>query len=101
MPSNNVRACVGDCLAKYTGDSSRPQGGPEGGAATLETARAGGGQAGAGARLEIQEYAVSQTTLEQVFNGFAAQQEEEQGPIRGMEQASQASSELSHEQDNV
>ena len=67
----------------------------------IETARAGAGQAGAGARLEIQEDAVSQTTLEQVFNGFAAQQEEEQGPIRGMEQASQASSELSHEQDNV
>jgi hypothetical protein len=71
-------------------------------------------------------YAVSQTTLEQVFNGFAAQQEEEQGPIRGMEQPPQAAdgqsetdgrqreadaatdtaapsaqTELAHEQDNV
>ena len=42
--------------------------------------------------LEIQEYAVSQTSLEQVFNGFAAQQEEEQRPVRGMG-ATQASAE--------
>jgi ATP-binding cassette subfamily A (ABC1) protein 3 len=67
----------------------------------IEAARARAGQAGAEGRLEIQEYAVSQTTLEQVFNGFAAQQEEEQGPIRGMEQAPQAPTEPQHEQDNV
>ena len=51
------------------------------------TTEARAGQPPGPARLEIQEYAVSQTTLEQVFNGFAAQQEEEQGAIRGMEAA--------------
>ena len=31
-----------------------------------------------------QEYGVSETTLEQIFNQFAAQQEEETGPVRGL-----------------
>ena len=35
-------------------------------------------------KLGIAEYTVSQTTLEQVFNSFAAQQEEETGPVRGL-----------------
>jgi hypothetical protein len=39
------------------------------------------------ARLRIREYSFSQTTLEQVFNFFAAQQEEEKGVARGMEMA--------------
>lgn len=34
--------------------------------------------------LSIQEYALSQTSLEQVFNYFAAQQEEERNTARGM-----------------
>lgn len=29
-------------------------------------------------------YALSQTTLEQIFNLFASQQEEEKGAVRGM-----------------
>ena len=33
--------------------------------------------------LCIAEYSLSQTTLEQIFNGFASQQEEEAGPLRG------------------
>ena len=33
--------------------------------------------------LSIAEYSLSQTSLEQIFNGFAAQQEEEAGPLRG------------------
>ena len=37
--------------------------------------------------LMISEYSVSQTTLEQIFNSFAAQQEEETGIARGMLQA--------------
>ena len=41
---------------------------------TIEEAREG---------LQIVEYTVSQTSLEQVFNGFAAQQQEETGPVRG------------------
>lgn len=36
--------------------------------------------------LSIGEYALSQTSLEQVFNGFAAQQEEELGQAAGMAQ---------------
>jgi hypothetical protein len=35
-------------------------------------------------RLGIQEYGVSETTLEQIFNQFAALQEEETGAVRGM-----------------
>ena len=34
--------------------------------------------------LGIEEYSVSQATLEQIFNQFAAQQEEEAGAVRGM-----------------
>ncbi|GLD95409.1 hypothetical protein PINS_up004053 [Pythium insidiosum] len=34
--------------------------------------------------LHLREYAVSQTTLEQIFNSFAAQQTEERGVARGM-----------------
>ncbi|KAJ0412877.1 hypothetical protein ATCC90586_002507 [Pythium insidiosum] len=34
--------------------------------------------------LHLREYAVSQTTLEQIFNAFAAQQSEERGVARGM-----------------
>lgn len=37
-------------------------------------------------RLSIQEYSLSQTSLEQIFNHFAAQQDEEKGQIRGMVQ---------------
>ena len=35
---------------------------------------------GSKGRLQIQEYSIAQTSLEQIFNGFAAMQEEEQGP---------------------
>ncbi|OWZ23129.1 ABC transporter [Phytophthora megakarya] len=35
-------------------------------------------------QLGIREYAVSQTTLEQIFNNFAGQQSEEKGVARGM-----------------
>ncbi|CAN0097026.1 unnamed protein product, partial [Discosporangium mesarthrocarpum] len=35
--------------------------------------------------LEIGEYSLSQTSLEQIFNSFAAQQEEEQGHAAGMQ----------------
>jgi ATP-binding cassette subfamily A (ABC1) protein 1 len=35
-------------------------------------------------QLNIREYSVSQTTLEQIFNQFASQQAEEQGVARGM-----------------
>ena len=34
--------------------------------------------------LRIQEYSISQTSLEQIFNQFAAQQEEEVGPAAGI-----------------
>jgi len=34
--------------------------------------------------LGIDDYAVSQTSLEQIFNGFAGQQEEETNAVRGM-----------------
>ena len=37
--------------------------------------------------LFIGEYALSQTSLEQVFNGFAAQQEEERGTAVGLTRA--------------
>ena len=36
--------------------------------------------------LRIAEYSLSQTSLEQVFNMFAAQQEEEVGNVRGFVQ---------------
>ena len=36
------------------------------------------------AQLHIREYALSQTTLEQIFNDFAGQQEEETGGARGV-----------------
>ncbi|GMF55770.1 unnamed protein product [Phytophthora fragariaefolia] len=39
------------------------------------------------ADLHIREYSVSQTTLEQIFNSFASQQEEEKGVARGVFQA--------------
>ena len=60
--------------------------------AKIEDARTGDSDEGSIAqRVEIEEYAVSQTTLEQVFNKFAAQQEEETGPIRGMQHATDPS----------
>ena len=34
--------------------------------------------------LKIQEYSIAQTSLEQIFNQFAAQQEEEKGPAAGL-----------------
>ena len=34
--------------------------------------------------LRIQEYSIAQTSLEQIFNQFAAQQEEEVGPAVGI-----------------
>ncbi|RLN48411.1 hypothetical protein BBJ29_009845 [Phytophthora kernoviae] len=37
-------------------------------------------------KIHIREYSVSQTTLEQIFNSFASQQEEEQGIARGVYQ---------------
>ncbi|KAG7379070.1 hypothetical protein PHYBOEH_012040 [Phytophthora boehmeriae] len=37
-------------------------------------------------KMYIREYSVSQTTLEQIFNSFASQQEEEQGVARGVYQ---------------
>ncbi|POM73056.1 ABCA1 lipid exporter [Phytophthora palmivora] len=39
------------------------------------------------AEMHIREYSVSQTTLEQIFNSFASQQEEEKGVARGVFQA--------------
>jgi len=42
------------------------------------------------AALSILEYSVSQTTLEQIFNQFASQQEEEQGGARGINAAATA-----------
>ena len=41
------------------------------------------------ARLGIVDYAISQTSLEQIFNRFAAQQEEEIGVAEGMETTQQ------------
>jgi ATP-binding cassette, subfamily A (ABC1), member 3 len=35
-------------------------------------------------RLSIQEYSIAQTSLEQIFNQFAAQQEEETGSAAGI-----------------
>jgi ATP-binding cassette, subfamily A (ABC1), member 3 len=35
--------------------------------------------------LKIQEYSIAQTSLEQIFNQFAAQQEEERGPAAGLQ----------------
>lgn len=35
-------------------------------------------------RLQIQEYSIAQTSLEQIFNGFASQQDEEQGQAAGL-----------------
>lgn len=35
-------------------------------------------------KLNIQEYSIAQTSLEQIFNQFAAQQEEEKGPAVGL-----------------
>ncbi|KAG7398223.1 ATP-binding cassette sub- A member 12 [Phytophthora boehmeriae] len=37
-------------------------------------------------KMHIREYSVSQTTLEQIFNSFASQQDEEQGVARGVYQ---------------
>ena len=37
------------------------------------------------ASVAIEEYGLSQASLEQIFNQFAAQQEEETGGVRGME----------------
>jgi ATP-binding cassette, subfamily A (ABC1), member 3 len=37
------------------------------------------------ASLNIQEYSIAQTSLEQIFNQFAAQQEEEKGPAVGLQ----------------
>ena len=34
--------------------------------------------------LYLQGYSISQTSLEQIFNQFAAQQEEETGSVAGM-----------------
>jgi len=34
--------------------------------------------------LFLEEYGISQTSLEQIFNEFASQQEEETGPVRGL-----------------
>lgn len=34
--------------------------------------------------LNIKEYSFSQTSLEQIFNFFASQQEEEKGAVRGL-----------------
>ncbi|GMF59565.1 unnamed protein product [Phytophthora fragariaefolia] len=41
-------------------------------------------------KMHIREYSVSQTTLEQIFNLFASQQEEEQGVARGVYQTASA-----------
>jgi len=41
------------------------------------------------ATLGIDDYAISQTSLEQIFNGFAGQQEEETNAVRGMVQQQQ------------
>ena len=35
-------------------------------------------------RLSIQDYSIAQTSLEQIFNQFAAQQEEEKGLAAGL-----------------
>ncbi|POM70930.1 ABCA1 lipid exporter [Phytophthora palmivora] len=38
-------------------------------------------------KMHIREYSVSQTTLEQIFNSFASQQEEEKGAARSKDKA--------------
>jgi ABC-type multidrug transport system ATPase subunit len=38
------------------------------------------------AQVNLEEYGLSQSSLEQIFNQFAAQQEEERGQVRGMQQ---------------
>lgn len=43
------------------------------------------------AELCVEDYSVSQTSLEQIFNGFAAQQEEETGAAAGIVTAKSAS----------
>lgn len=48
-------------------------------------------------RLCIKEYSVSQTTLEQIFNSFASQQDEEQGKVRGLERPVLKAEELLHQ----
>jgi hypothetical protein len=40
--------------------------------------------------LKIQEYSISQTSLEQIFNQFASQQEEEQGDLNGFREQADA-----------
>eukprot|EP01043_Picozoa_sp_COSAG02_P080958 COSAG02_NODE_19511_length_878_cov_1.585366_1_plen_48_part_10 len=37
------------------------------------------------ANVSLDEYGLSQASLEQIFNQFAAQQEEETGGVRGMQ----------------
>lgn len=39
---------------------------------------------GSKSELRIQEYSIAQTSLEQIFNQFAAQQEEEKGAAAGI-----------------
>jgi hypothetical protein len=39
---------------------------------------------GSKTQLHIQEYSIAQTSLEQIFNQFAAQQEEEKGLAAGL-----------------
>lgn len=46
------------------------------------------------AALHVEEYALSQTSLEQIFNSFAAQQEEETGTVQGMAQSGEGAATL-------
>ena len=48
------------------------------------------------AALHISEYSVSQTTLEQIFNFFASQQEEEHAQAPGLEPARELPERLEH-----
>jgi len=50
-------------------------------------------------RLRISTYSLSQTTLEAVFNSFAAQQDEETGSIRGFKSAVKAEAGRTHSLD--
>ena len=45
--------------------------------------------------LHVATYSLSQTTLEQIFNIFASQQEEETGAIRGMARENESQNEAS------
>eukprot|EP00924_Labyrinthula_sp_SR-Ha-C_P016702 maker-scaffold_6-snap-gene-12.1-mRNA-1 protein AED:0.16 eAED:0.16 QI:0/0/0/1/1/1/3/0/2699 len=52
-------------------------------------------------KMQVSEYSVSQTTLEQIFNGFASQQEEEKGRARGMADAEEEVESLTQKEKEI